>query len=151
MNIYKTRKLSIFILMMLSSMALVPNSQAEMLPRILYVTPDYDGKTRLDSFLGDYWYLGVAFTGSTGGFSGPSIRYGFGDTGDKVNISYLLGGPSMSLEAGISYIRQETNATLMVNDVGEGYAFEAALRFNIASVIVVATETDTAVEVAIGF
>ncbi len=129
----------------------VSNSQAQAMPRIMYVTPDYKGSAEPLSFLGKYWYLGVAFVGAGQELSGPSIRYGFGDTGEKLNFSYFTGSSAMSLEVGVSYIRQDANATLWVNNSREGYALEGAFRYNLISVIAVATETDTTIELAIGF
>jgi hypothetical protein len=143
--------IALFTLIALCFLAFVPSGQAESLPRIMYVTPDYERNGLAQSFLGNYWMLGMAFTGFAGGLSGPSIRYGFGDTGKKLNVSYLVGNSTASWEAGISYIKQDVDATLLVNEKRKGYALELALRLNIASLIVVKTKTDTSIEVGIGF
>ncbi|MDQ7058362.1 MAG: hypothetical protein Q9N62_07965 [Ghiorsea sp.] len=125
---------------------------AELVPRIAYVIPSTDGTTDQPNYMGKYWYLGVGFLDTSGGgLIGPSIRYGFGDTGKKLNISYLAGGDGLSLEGGISYFRQDTNAVLLVDPSYEGFAFEASIRYGISSAIFTTTGSSSTVEFALGF
>ena len=121
-------------------------------PRLLYVEPasslsDVDG-----SLMGKYLYLGVIFADDNpAGFAGPSVKVGWGQTGKKLNISYMGGTRFMSLEAGVSYLKQDVDASSYINNEREGYAFETALRFNAVSIIGVFTKEKTSVEFGLGF
>ena len=125
---------------------------ADVVPRITYVVPSTDGRVDLPSYLGKYWYLGVGILDTSGGgLIGPSVRYGFGDTGTKLNISYLAGGQSLSMEAGISYIWQDKQATLLVDPGYQGVALELTLRYGISNAILTTTGTNSSVSFALGF
>ncbi len=146
------RKLWVSLLMLLVILAMTSKSYAELVPRIAYVIPSTDGSTDQPNYMGKYWYLGVGFLDTSGGgLIGPSIRYGFGDTGKKLNISYLAGGQGLSLEGGISYFEQDTNAVLLVDPSYKGFAFEATLRYGISNAIFTTTGTNSSVEIGIGF
>jgi len=151
-NIQKKRTILYVLLLACCSVLMVPQSHAEMVPRIAYVIPATDGSTDQPNYMGKYWYLGIGFLDTSGGgLIGPSIRYGFGDTGKKLNISYLAGGDGLSLEGGISYFRQDTNAVLLVDPSYEGFAFEASIRYGISSAIFTTTGSSSTVEFALGF
>ena len=146
------KQISIGTLFLLAMLAFAPNSYAELVPRIAYVIPSTDGSADQPNYMGKYWYLGVGFLDTSGGgLIGPSIRYGFGDTGKKLNISYLAGGDGLSLEGGISYFRQDANATLLVDPSYEGFAFEALIRYGISSAVFTTTGSSSTVEFALGF
>ncbi|MDX8388526.1 MAG: hypothetical protein R8M46_08390 [Ghiorsea sp.] len=121
-------------------------------PRLLYVEPASSVSGNDESLMGRYLYLGVVFADDNpDGFAGPSARLGLGKTGKKLNISYLGGTRVMSLEAGVSYIKQDVDATSYINNERKGYAFEAALRFNAVSIIGVFGKEKTSVEFGLGF
>jgi len=142
--------ISVSILLMI--LGISSKSYAELVPRIAYVIPSTDGTTDQPNYMGKYWYLGVGFLNTSGGgLIGPSIRYGFGDTGKKINISYLAGGQGLSLEGGISYFKQDSNAVLLVDPSYKGFAFEASIRYGISSAIFTTTGSSSTVEFALGF
>jgi len=146
------RNLWFAVLFLCCSVLAATKSYAEMLPRLAYVVPATDGTTVEDSFLGEYWYLGVGFFDSSGGgWTGPSVRYGFGDTGKKLNVSYLVGGGTLSLEGGVSYFRQDVDASLLIDPTYEGFAFEATLRYGISNAIFITTGDVTSFEIGLGF
>lgn len=141
---------SMLVLCMLLGVASKAN--AELVPRIAYVIPATNGSTDQPSYMGKYWYLGVGFLNTSGGgLIGPSIRYGFGKTGKKLNVSYLAGGKGLSLEGGISYLKQDANATLLVDSSLKGFAFEAALRYGISNVIFTTSGSNSSIEFGLGF
>jgi len=121
-------------------------------PRLLYVEPASSVDNTIGSLLGRYLYLGVIFADDNpAGFAGPSARLGWGKTGKKLNISYLAGTRALSLEAGISYIKQDIDASSYINSKREGYAFEAAVRLNAVSIIGIFAKEKTSFEVGVGF
>ncbi len=140
-------------MMLLTVLILVPTAvHAELVPRIAYVVPTTDGQVTQPSYMGKYWYLGVGFLNTAGGgLIGPSIRYGFGETGKKLNISYLAGGQGISLEGGVAYIEQSRDATLFVDQSLKGFAFEASLRYGISTAIFITNGKHSSVEFALGF
>jgi hypothetical protein len=151
-KIQKKRAVLYALLLTCCSVLIVPQSHAELVPRIAYVVPSTNGNTDQANYMGKYWYLGVGFLDTSGGgLIGPSIRYGFGDTGKKLNISYLAGGQGLSLEGGISYFKQDANAVLLVDPSYKGFAFEASIRYGISSAIFTTTGTNSSVEFALGF
>ncbi|MDQ7002388.1 MAG: hypothetical protein Q9N02_06835 [Ghiorsea sp.] len=142
--------LSMLVLCMLSGVASKAN--AELVPRIAYVIPATNGNKAQPSYMGKYWYLGAGFFNTSGGgLIGPSIRYGFGKTGKKLNISYLAGGKGLSLEGGISYVKQDANATLQIDSTLKGFAFEAALRYGITNFIFITSGSNSSFELGLGF
>jgi hypothetical protein len=117
-------------------------------PRLVYVEPTNNS----ESLLGRYLYLGVIFADNNpAGFAGPSIKAGWGKTGKKLNLSFVTGSRSMSLEAGVSYIKQDADATLFINPEHKGYAFEASFRLNAVSIIGVFSKENTSIELGLGF
>jgi len=121
-------------------------------PRLLYVEPTPSLSDTDGSLMGRYLYLGVIFADDNpAGFAGPSVKLGWGETGKKLNISFMGGTRVMSLEGGVSYLKQDVEATSYINNEREGYAFEAALRFNAVSIIGVFTKEQTSVEFGLGF
>ena len=146
------KQLLVSMVMLLPMLGITSKSYAELVPRIAYVIPSTDGSTDQPNYMGKYWYLGVGFLDTSGGgLIGPSIRYGFGDTGKKLNISYLAGGNGLSLEGGISYFKQDANALLLVDPSYKGFAFEASIRYGISSAFFITTGTNSSVELALGF
>jgi hypothetical protein len=117
-------------------------------PRLIYVEPTNNS----ESLLGRYLYLGMIFADANpAGFAGPSIKVGWGKTGKKLNLSFVTGSRSMSLEAGVSYIKQDADASLFMNAEHKGYAFEASFRLNAFSVIGVFGKENTSLELGVGF
>ena len=125
--------------------------QAQIVPRLMYVVPNYLESSSPPSFMGEYWNVGATWAVSATGLSGPSVKYGFGDTGEKLNLSYLMGSGQASMEVGVSYIKQKADATLLVNPEREGYLLEVGLRFNLWQVLWLSSKTDSSVELAVGF
>ncbi len=117
-------------------------------PRLIYVEPTNNS----ESLLGRYLYLGVIFADDNpSGFAGPSVKYGWGKTGRKLNVSFVTGTRQMSLEAGVSYIKQTTDARLFMNPEQKGYAFEASFRLNAVSIIGVFSKDTSTLEFGVGF
>ena len=117
-------------------------------PRLIYVEPTNNS----ESLLGRYLYMGVIFAEpNPAGFAGPSIKFGWGKTGKKLNVSFVTGTRAMSFEGGVSYIKQDDDAALFINTEHKGYAFEASFRFNAISIIGVFSKENTIVELGLGF
>ena len=121
-------------------------------PRLIYVEPSSSLSDSSESLLGRYLYMGIIFADpNPGGFAGPSMKFAWGQTGKKYNLSYLAGSKSLSLEAGVSYITQDADAGLLINAKREGYAFEAAIRLNAISIIGVFGKDNSSFEIGLGF
>jgi len=121
-------------------------------PRLLYVEPASSLSDTDGSLMGRYLYLGLIFAeDDPAGFAGPSVKVGWGETGKKLNISFIGGVRALSFEAGVSYIKQDVDASSYINSELEGYAFEAAFRLNAVSIIGVFAKEKTSVEFGLGF
>ena len=117
-------------------------------PRLIYVEPVNQG----ESLLGRYLYMGVIFASpNPAGFAGPSMKFAWGKTGKKFNISFVTGTRAMSFEGGVSYIKQDDDAAWFINAEHKGYAFEASFRLNAISVIGVFSKENTTIELGLGF
>ena len=121
-------------------------------PRLIYVEPASSLNDTSESLLGRYLYTGVIFADNNpAGFAGFSMKFGWGQTGKKYNISYMAGNKALSLEGGVSYITQDADAGLLINSERKGYAFEASLRLNAFSVIGVFAKENISFELGLGF
>ena len=117
-------------------------------PRLIYVEPTNNS----ESLLGRYLYLGMIFANpNPAGFSGPSVKFGWGKTGKKLNLSFVTGTRTMSFEGGVSYIKQDDDAALFINPEHKGYAFEASFRLNAISIIGVFSKDTSTLEFGVGF
>ena len=132
----------------LSMLCLNAKSSYAIGPRLIYVEPTNNS----ESLLGRYLYLGMIFAeNNPAGFAGPSIKFGWGKTGKKLNVSFVTGTRAMSFEGGVSYIKQDDDAALFINTEHKGYAFEASFRLNAISIIGVFSKENTTVELGLGF
>ncbi|MDX8382262.1 MAG: hypothetical protein R8M14_09160 [Ghiorsea sp.] len=121
-------------------------------PRLVYVEPASTIGSSNESLLGRYLYMGVIFADDNpAGFAGPSVKLGLGKTGKKLNISFVTGSRPMSFELGVSYIKQDADATLFLNPEHKGYAVEASFRLQAVSVIGVFGKENTSIEFGLGF
>jgi len=137
--------LSLFMLMLLSSQT---HAASGFTPRLSYQTAYNDSAT----FIGNTVYLGVGMLDIQQAIlSGFSLRYGWGDTGDKYNLSYMFGSAYMAFELGISQINQSPDSPPLFNGKHKGEAVELSVRYQVAQFILIRSEQQLTLEVGVGF
>tara|TARA_R110002072_G_scaffold90500_10_gene202537 strand:+ start:14456 stop:14932 length:477 start_codon:yes stop_codon:yes gene_type:complete len=113
-------------------------------PRYAYVTDD--------NLIGKTHYLGVSYFKRQGAaYEGPTLRAGFGDRGEKVNLSYTSGFSFMSVDMGLSYIVPDKKIRGNFAESLEGLGLELGLRLWVVQLIAIHTEKTSYVELAYGF
>jgi len=117
----------------------------------LSVNASNNGSKRL---IDNYIYIGTAIgkkVGVGGGLEGLSIKFGFGKTGKKANLSWFMGSGLFSYEAGVSYFQQDSNSTLLINPDGKGFALEGSIRFGILIMNGIVAKDASSLEFGLGF
>jgi len=114
-------------------------------------TPRY-AFIRDDNFLGRTHYTGVSFFKRDGAeYSGPTLRVGFGDHGERVNLSYTSGFSFMSVDMGFSYMFVNKGYRTEFKDPIEGIGAELGLRLWVIQIIARVSEETSYVSLAYGF
>ncbi|MFV1873588.1 MAG: hypothetical protein ACMZ64_09730 [Oleiphilus sp.] len=105
-----------------------------------------------DNMIGKTHYAGISFFKRQGAaYEGPTARMGFGDRGEKVNLSYTSGFSFMAVDIGLSYIIPDKIKRQDFTDGVEGIGIELGLRFWVVQLIALHTEETSYVSLAYGF
>lgn len=113
-------------------------------PRYAYVTDD--------NLIGRMHYAGISYFKRQGAIhEGPTLRVGFGDRGEKVNLSFTSGFSFLSVDMGLSYLIPDQSNPRNFDQEIEGLGLEIGLRLWVVQLIGIHTEETSYVELAYGF
>lgn len=105
-----------------------------------------------DNMIGKTHYAGVSYFKRQGAaYEGPTLRVGFGDRGEKVNLSYSSGFSFMAVDVGLSYMVPDKIKRKDFSDGVEGLGLELGLRLWVVQLIAVHAEKTSYVSLAYGF
>jgi hypothetical protein len=105
-----------------------------------------------DNLIGRTHYVGVSYFKRQGAaYEGPTLRVGFGENGEKINLSYTSGFSFMGVDVGLSYIIPDKNTRSNFAENLEGLGLELGLRLWVVQLIAIHTEKSSYVELAYGF
>ncbi len=113
-------------------------------PRYAYVDDD--------NLIGHTHYAGVSFFKRQGAtHEGPTLRFGLGTKGEKINLSYTSGFSFLGVDIGLSYLFPDEEQRANFRDAVEGLGLELGLRMWVVQLIAIHTEETSYVSLAYGF
>ncbi len=113
-------------------------------PRYAYVDDD--------NLIGHTHYAGVSFFKRQGAtHEGPTLRFGLGTKGEKINLSYTSGFSFLGVDIGLSYLFPDEEQRANLRDAVEGLGLELGLRMWVVQLIAIHTEETSYVSLAYGF
>lgn len=113
-------------------------------PRYAYITDD--------NIIGKTHYVGVSYFKRNGAaYEGPTLRAGFGDRGEKINLAWSSGFSFMAVDMGLSYMIPDKNDRRNFADNLEGLGLELDIRFWVVQFIAVHTEKTSYISLGYGF
>jgi len=113
-------------------------------PRYAYVSDD--------NLIGHTHYAGVSFFKRQGAaHEGPTLRFGLGTKGEKINLSYTSGFSFLGVDIGLSYLFPDKEQRVNFRDAVEGLGLELGLRMWVVQLIAIHTEETSYVSLAYGF
>lgn len=113
-------------------------------PRYAYVSDD--------NLIGHTHYAGVSFFKRQGAaHEGPTLRFGLGTRGEKINLAYTSGFSFLGVDIGLSYLFPDKNQPANFRDAVEGLGLELGLRMWVVQLIAIHTDQTSYVSLAYGF
>jgi len=117
-------------------------------PRYAYVVDD--------NYIGRTHYAGISFFKRQGAaHEGPTFRVGFGQHGEKINLSYTSGFSFMGVDMGVSYLvlnqDNDRRGDASLAGFSEGLGLELGLRIWVVQIIALQLEESSYVSLAYGF
>lgn len=105
-----------------------------------------------DNMIGRTHYAGVSYFKREGAaYEGPTLRIGFGDRGEKVNLGWTSGFSFMAVDFGLSYVVPDKIKRQNISDGLEGIGLELGLRFWVVQLIALHMERTSYVSLGYGF
>ena len=113
-------------------------------PRYAYVSDD--------NLIGHTHYAGVSFFKRQGAVhEGPTLRFGLGTRGEKINLSYTSGFSFLGVDIGLSYLFPDKEQRANFRDAVEGLGLELGLRMWVVQLIAIHTDQTSYISLAYGF
>jgi hypothetical protein len=113
-------------------------------PRYVYM-PD-------DNLIGETHYAGVSYFKRSGSaFEGPTLRYGMGKDGGKVNIAYTDAFSFLAVDFGLSYTFLDEDNPREYEDDSDAIGIELGLRLWVVQIIAVHSDYSSYVSLGYGF
>jgi hypothetical protein len=113
-------------------------------PRYAYVSDD--------NLIGHTHYAGVSFFKREGAVhEGPTLRFGLGTRGEKINLAFTSGFSFLGVDIGLSYLFPDKEQRANFRDAVEGLGLELGLRMWVVQVIAIHTDQTSYISLAYGF
>jgi len=105
-----------------------------------------------DNLIGRTHYMGLSYFNRQGAaHEGPSLRVGFGERGEKINLSYSSGFSFMGVDMGLSYLILNKDNLRQHETEIEGFGLEIGLRLWVVQLIAIHMDETSYVSLGYGF